>query len=171
MAEYEIVEREFHVGVDKGLFSFGGDFIAQGSIEAGLDLTELDGGHIKYEPDTQTYKLLLPSPQLTKCDVGYIRLVNNDPNLLNPDFDLLRLLGEVQVMARFIERALERGIIEDAKDSAALILEDVVGTFTGKQVRTEYEAQRGKPSMDTSCEPHVSGWTYNINTNVWKERQ
>ncbi len=171
VAEHELTERDFHVGVSSGLCSYGGDFTALGTIEAGLDLTDLDGESVHYDADTQTYTLRLPAPMLTKCDVEYIRLIDNSFSLCNPDFDLLRRLGEVQVMTRFTDRALERGIIADAEEQAALILEDLVRTFTGKQVKTEYETLRGKPEMDMSC--HVSGydWSYNRVKNVWTNRR
>ena len=39
-----------------------------------------------------------------------------------------------------------------AKEQSALVLEDLVRTFTGKQVKTEYETLRGKPEMDMSCQ-------------------
>ena len=167
VSEYNLNERNFHVGVNDGLCSFGGDYTAQGTIEAGLDLTALDGESIQYDPNTQTYTLLLPAPQLTKCDVEYIRLVENSFSLCSPDFDRLRRLGEIQVMSRFIDRAIERGIVGDAKDQAALILEDLVRTFTGKKVKTEYETTRGKPKMDQSCRLSGSGWSYNRSENVW----
>ena len=169
VTEYDLTEQEFHVGISAGWRSFGGDFAASGTIDVGLDLTELDGRNIRYDSETQTYTLILQSPQLTACDVNYIRLVRTDPNLLNPDFDLLRRLGEVQVMDTFVERALERGIIDDAKKKAALILEDLVRAFTGKQVITKFETESDNLTMDESCEPGASdAWTFN--GKVWQKR-
>lgn len=172
VAEYEFIETDFHVGVDsgwRGWRSFGGDFVAQGAIEAGIDLTELNEDNIVFNADTESYTLLLPPPQLTTCNVKHIRLVKTDGNLLNPDFDHLRVLAEIQVMAGFIKRALERGIIDEAKQSAALILEDIARTFTGKQVATEYEMLRGKPRMGLTCQPSASGWLFNPDKKVWEK--
>ena len=171
VAEHELTERDFHVGVSSGLCSYGGDFTALGRIEAGLDLTDLDGDSVNYDADTQTYTLHLPAPILTKCDVEFIRLTDNSFTLCNPDFDLLRRLGEVQAMTRFTDRALEHGIIAEAGEQAALILEDLVRTFTGKQVKTQYETLRGKPEMDLSCQ--VSGYdrSYNRVKNMWQKRR
>ena len=72
--------------------------------------------------------------------------------MCSPDFDLLRRFGEIQVMNTFIDRALERGIIDDAKEQSALVLEDLVRTFTGKKVLTKFQTAGGKPEMDSSCD-------------------
>lgn len=172
VAEHNVAEHDFHIGVNSGLCSYGGDFTAQGAIEAGLNLTDLEGKSVVYDAETQTYSLLLPSPQLTTCDISYIRLVNVDFTVCPVDFDILRLLAEVHVMDTFIDRALEGGIIDEAKEQSSLIMEDLVHTFTGKQVISEFETESGKPNMDESCEPSVSdSWIFDESKRVWEKRE
>ena len=168
VSEMQLSDRDFHVGIKDGLCSFGGDFNAVGKIEAGLDLTKLDEANVVYNSAKQEYTLKLPSPELTGCSIEYIRLIENSFTICNTDFDLLRRLGEVQAMRSFVDRAVERGIIGKAKEQSALILEDLVRSFTGKQVITEFAASARTPRMDASCKPRASSaYSYNRSRNIW----
>ena len=171
VADMLLSERDFHVGISDGLCSFGGDFTAQGTIEGGVDLTSLDEASVEYDALSQVYTLKLPAPMLTGCSIDYIRLIDNDFTMCNTDFDLLRRFGEVQVMQTFVNRAIERGIISTAEERSALVLEDLVRTFTGKRVRTEFQSGGGRPQMDSTCTIRGSGsWRYNKIKNEWKRR-
>lgn len=168
VSEMQLSDRDFHVGIKDGLCSFGGDFNAVGKIEAGLDLTKLDEANVVYDSAKQEYTLKLPSPELTGCSIEYIRLIENSFTICNTDFDLLRRLGEVQAMRSFVDRAVERGIIGKAREQSALILEDLVRSFTGKQVITEFAASARTPRMDDSCKPRASSaYSYNRSRNIW----
>ncbi len=110
----EVAKRNFHVGVDDGLCSHGGDFTAQGVIEAGIDFDELDDESVSYNSRSQTYTLKLPAPEFTSCRIEYIRLVENSFSMCNPDWDRARTLAEVQVMRDFVSQSLEDGLLDDA---------------------------------------------------------
>ncbi|MCY3833727.1 MAG: DUF4230 domain-containing protein [Chloroflexi bacterium] len=166
----EVAKRNFHVGVKDGLCSHGGDFTAQGVIEAGIDFDEIDDESVTYNSRSQTYTLKLPAPEFTSCRIEYIRLVENSFSMCNPDWDRARTLAEVQVMRDFVAQSLEDGLLEDAAERSELILGDFVRTLTGKRVQVTFEKQRSSPKRDASCRPSAGGgWHYNRVKNVWEK--
>lgn len=165
----EIAKRNFHVGVKDGICSHGGDFTAQGVIEAGIDFDELDEDSVSYNPRSQSYSLKLPAPEFTSCRIEYIRLVKNSFSMCNPDWDLARTLAEVQVMRDFVAQSLEDGLLEDAAEKSELILGEFVRALTGKRVQVSFQKQRASPKRDASCRPSAGGgWTYIRAKNVWE---
>ncbi len=166
----EVAKRNFHVGVKAGLCSHGGDFTAQGVIEAGIDFDELDEDSVTYNARSQSYTLKLPAPEFTSCRIEYIRLVKNSFSLCNPDWDRTRTLAEVQVMRDFIAQSLEEELLEDAADKSELILGEFVRTLTGKRVQVVFEKQRSSPKRDASCRPSAGGgWRYDRGKNEWRK--
>ena len=166
----EVAKRNFHVGVKDGLCSHGGDFTAQGVIEAGIDFDELNEDSVTYNSRSQTYTLKLPAPEFTSCRIEYIRLVENSFSICNPDWDRARTLAEVQVMRDFVSQSLEDGLLEDAAERSELVLGDFVRTLTGKRVQVTFEKQGNSPKRDASCRPSAgAGWRYNRGKNVWEK--
>ncbi len=168
----ELAKRNFHVGVKDGLCSHGGDFTAQGVIEAGIDFDEIDDDSLTYDSRSQTYTLELPAPEFTSCRIEYIRLVENSFSMCSPDWDRARTLAEVQVMRNFVAESLEDGLLDDAAERSELILGDFVRTLTGKRVRISFEKQKSSLKRDSSCRPSAGGgWRYNKAQNIWERRR
>ncbi|MCY3865956.1 MAG: DUF4230 domain-containing protein [Chloroflexi bacterium] len=166
----EVAKRNFHVGVKDGLCSHGGDFTAQGVIEAGIDFDELDEDSVTFNSRSQSYTLKLPAPEFTSCRIEYIRLVENSFSMCNPDWDKTRTLAEVQVVRDFVSQSLEDGLLEDAAERSELILGDFIRTLTGKRVHITFEKQRSSPKRDASCRPSAGGgWRYSRAKNVWEK--
>lgn len=166
----ELAKRNFHVGVKDGLCSHGGDFTAQGVIEAGIDFDEIDDDSLTYDSRSQTYTLELPAPEFTSCRIEYIRLVENSFSMCSPDWDRARTLAEVQVMRDFVAESLEDGLLDDAAERSELILGDFVRALTGKRVQISFEKQKSSPKRDSSCRPSAGGgWRYNKANNVWQK--
>ena len=166
----ELTKRNFHVGVNDGLCSHGGDYVAHGVIEAGIDFDEIDADSVTYDPASQSYTLKLPAPEFTSCRIESIRLVKNSFSMCNPDWDRARRLAEVQVMKDFVKEAQERGLHRDAADQSELILGEFARNITGKPVKVVFEKQRSTPKRDSSCRPSaMGGWRYNTSKNVWQK--
>lgn len=166
----EITRRNFHVGVNDGLCSHGGDFTAHGVIEAGIDFDEIDDDSVTYDSRNQTYTLNLPAPEFTSCRIEYIRLVGNSFSMCNPDWDRARTLAEVQVMKDFVDESFEDGLLVEAKDNTEIILGEFVRNITGKRVKVNFESRSGTPKRDISCRLRAAGgWRYNSQKNVWQK--
>ena len=166
----EVAKRNFHVGVKDGLCSHGGDFTAQGVIEAGIDFDAIDDDSVTYDSASQTYTLKLPAPEFTSCRIEYIRLIKNSFSMCNPDWDRARTLAEVQVMSEFVKQSQEDGLLEDAAERSELILGDFVRVLTGKRVEVTFDKQKASPKRDSSCRPSAGGgWRYYRAKNVWQK--
>ena len=164
-----IAMREFHVGVEDGLCSHGGDFTVQGVIEAGIDFAAIDEDHVSYDSDERSYLLALPAPEFTSCRIEYIRLVANSPSLCNPDWDRARIFAEVQVMAEFLKESDQDDLLQEAAERSIEVLGDFVRALTGRPVDVKIEERNGKPIISTSCSPEVpSGWYFDNSKSVWK---
>ena len=171
VVQNEMSNPSFHVGVNVGACSHGGDFIAHGVIEAGIDFSEIDEDSVTYNSNSQSYTLTLPAPELTSCRIEYIRLIKVSFSMCNPDWDQARTLAEVQVMREFVDESLEDGLLEEAEERSDLILGDFVRTFTGKRVNVTFEKQGRNPKRDASCRNFFTGsWHYNKAQNFWQER-
>ena len=171
VVQNEMSNPSFHVGLNVGACSHGGDFIAHGVIEAGIDFSEIDEDSVTYNSNSQSYTLTLPAPELTSCRIEYIRLIKVSFSMCNPDWDQARTLAEVQVMREFVDESLEDGLLEEAEERSDLILGDFVRTFTGKRVNVTFEKQGRNPKRDASCRNFFTGsWHYNKAQNFWQAR-
>ena len=165
----DVSKQGFHVGVKDGLCSHGGDFVAQGVIEAGIDFESIDEDSVSYESSTQSYTLQLPAPEITSCRIEYIRLVANSFTTCNPDWDRVRTMAQRQVMSEFVDEVLEDGILKRAELQAEYVIGDVVRNLTGKLVHVTFEEQGASPRVGSSCESDDIGeWYFDEDEDVWK---
>lgn len=163
-----IAMREFHVGVDDGLCSHGGEFTVQGVIEAGIDFAAIDEDHVRYDFDERSYLLELPAPQYTSCRIEHIRLRENSFSMCNPDWDRARIFAEVQAMSEFLKESDEDDLLQEAAERSRDVLGEFVSTITGKPAEVTFEERSGKPIISSSCSPQVpSGWHYDNSNSVW----
>ena len=52
-------------------------YVTQGTVEAGVDLTQFDTDDFSYNMVTNTYTISLPAPELTNCRIDFIRQYAN----------------------------------------------------------------------------------------------
>ncbi len=168
VVQNEIAMRDFHVGVDDGICSHGADFSAHGVIEAGIDFAAIDEERVTFDSDKGRYFLQLPAPEYTSCRIEYIRQVENTFSLCNPDWDRARIFAEAQTMTRFLKESEEEGLLLNAAEQSAEILEDFVRTLTGKPVIVDFDERVGKPKISGSCVPSVPGeWYFDDTDQLW----
>ena len=165
----EVARADIHITVDDGRWcSHNGDFVAQGAIEAGIDFGALDEDNVTYDWATDSYTLHLPAPGLTSCRIEYIRQYSNSFSLCNPDWDRVRILAHYEAVSSFVDKVIEEGLLERAKDQADLVLGSFVSSFTGKSVNVEFDAETAPPVLPSSCEPDIpSGYSFNDESNEW----
>ena len=138
-------------------------------IEAGIDLSAIDEGRVSFDSDKGSYSLKLPAPKFTSCRIERIRIQENSLSLCNPDWDRARIFAEVQAMAEFIKDSEEDGLLNEAADHSAEIIEDFVRTLTGKPVDVVFDEGSGKPKISASCVPEVPrGWYFDTTEQVWQ---
>lgn len=166
---FQLARADIGVNIRQGVLdacSFSAHYVAEGVIEAGIDLTEVGPGDVRYDAAGDVYTLTLPAPQLTGCHVEYIDQYNQSLTLCPVDWDAARQLGQHIALNTFRDEALESGILERARQQATLIVSNFVQSLTGSRVEVVYRAD--PPTLPPSCRPEPpEGWTYDAATGVW----
>lgn len=165
----QLAKADIAVGIQQGVLNtcgFSANHVAQGAIEAGIDLTHITPDDIRYDEARNTYVVTVPAPQLTSCRVDYIRQYDRSTTACNVDWDEARLLASYTALIDFRDDALEGGILTRAENEARLVLGNFVSAVTGSSVEIVFsETQQPLPP---SCQPSVpSGWMIDPATGGW----
>lgn len=149
---------------------FGTSHVAQGTIEAGIDLTGIGPDDVSYDPLSNTYTITLPAPRLTSCRIDYIRQYNRSLTFCAVDWDEARVLGQYIALTDFRDTALEGDVLTRARREAELLIGGFVRNLTGSNVIIEFQESEG-PVLPSSCDPaSPAGWSYNPETGAWLQR-
>ncbi|MDX2141543.1 MAG: DUF4230 domain-containing protein [Chloroflexota bacterium] len=165
---------DIYVGVEQGVLNacgFGANHVAQGTVEAGIELANVTADNIAYDAATNTYTITLPPPIITSCRVDYIRQYERTVTTCPVDWDEARLLANYLTLTEFRDAALEGGLLGQAEDQARLIIGNIVeGVLAGVQIDATVNVQvepvpsGAAPALPDSCVPNVpAGWSVNAN--------
>jgi hypothetical protein len=144
--------------------------VAQGAIEAGIDITRITEGSIQYSEETNTYTITLPAPVITSCRIDYIRQYErNGGNLTcGIDWDNVRLLANYVALEEFAQDMLDGGILERAESETTTVMQSFVNALTGSEVVIRYAETDGTVVLPSSCQPQIPpGWELNAETGDW----
>lgn len=168
----QLAKADIEVSISQGLLgasSFSTSHVAQGTIEAGIDLTRLSVSDVAYDAASNTYILTLPPAQLTGCHVDYIRQYAYSGTILPVDRDQARQLAEYTAVIEFRDDALESGILSRAEEQARLVFANLVGALTGSKTEIVFNRAVQLP-LPPSCEPDPPGnWSYDPATQTWTQ--
>jgi hypothetical protein len=165
---------DIYVGVEQGVLNacgFGANHVAQGTVEAGIELANVTADDIAYDAATNTYTITLPPPIITSCRVDYIRQYERTVTTCPVDWDEARLLANYLTLTEFRYAALEGGLLGQAEDQARLIIGNFVeGVLAGAQIDATVNVQvapvpvGAAPALPESCVPNVpAGWSVTAN--------
>lgn len=167
----QLAKADIYVGIGQGVLNacgFGANHVAQGSIEAGFDLTQIGEDDLIYDAERDRYTLTLPAPQLTSCRIDYIRQYNPTTTTCSVDWDEARLLANYLALEQFRDDAVEGGLLDRAEQEARLVMGNFVGVLTGKAIDIQF-AQSGEAVIPPSCLAEVpAGWRFNPQNNNWE---
>jgi hypothetical protein len=171
----ELAKADIFIGVQQGQFNacgFSANHVAQGAVEAGIDLTKVTPNNIEYDETTNTYTILLPAAELTSCRIDFIRQYERSLTVCNVDWDEARLLANYQALTEFRDDALESDLLGRAEQEARIAIGDFVTTVTGARVNVVFAAPDGAPPLPASCQPDIpQGWTFDMTTGAWVKGQ
>ena len=112
--------------------------VATGDVEAGVDLSEIDGDDVRVEDDAATFRL--PEPEILSASLNEegTRVYDRDYSPLNlrPDDDLVEK-ARATAEERIEEAARENGILETAETNAEDSIRTFVQTLGFEEVRFE----------------------------------
>ena len=170
LMSFELARADIHVGISRGLCSHGADHVVEAAIEAGIDFGGIQRNDINYDESSDTYTLQLSPPEITGCQVRYIDQYDRSRTWCGTDWGELKILGVVQSMPRFIERAQERGILKKAEAHTEIVLGSFIQALTGSRadVRFLKRDDEDEVQLPESCEPEIpSGWTFDTESSTW----
>jgi len=160
---------EIRVNVEQGALgscNYGSNHVAQGVIEAGIDLGLIEAENISYDIATNTYNLTIPSPQLTSCHVDYIRQYDRSTTVCPVDWDALRLIATYEALIAFRDDAVQADILGQAEQQSALVLGNFIHALTNSDVNISF-VENATP-VDISCQPELpNGWQQDATTGAW----
>jgi hypothetical protein len=167
----QLAQADIQIGVQSGVGNvcgFSANHVAQGTINAGVDLTQVTEDDVQYDAASDTYTITLPSPQLTSCSIDYIRQYERSTTACNVDWDEARLLAEYSATINFRDDAVEGGILTRAQAQADTYLEALFSLNTDANIRIQFAPPDPNITLPPSCQPDVpAGWQYDPTTRAW----
>lgn len=171
----QLAKADIHIGIQQGALNacgFSANHVAQGSVEAGIDLTQVTENDVRYDEATNTYTVTLPRAQLTSCRIDFIRQYERSTTVCAVDWDEARLLANYQALNDFRTDAVEGGILTRAESEARVALSNFISALTGGNVNIVFESAEATPVVPASCQPEIpAGWTYDTSVNAWVKTQ
>lgn len=168
----QLAKADIAIGVQQGALNtcgFSARHVAQGAVEAGIDLTQIDENAISYNALTNTYTIQMPAPQLTSCRIDFIRQYDRSFTTCAVDWDEARLLANYKALVDFREDAIEGGILNRARQEARLVIGNFVKLLTNANVELVFSEVSSSPAPQ-SCVPEIpQGWTFNEQTQQWQK--
>jgi len=169
----QIAKADIRVAVQDGFQNACGrtaHHVAQGAIEAGIDLTQVGEDDISYDAFSQTYSVTLPPPQITSCRIDYLRQYDRSTSACGTDWDNLRVMAQYEAMLEFRQDAVEGGILERAQEEAQITLDNFLGSLTGRRIEITFAQPDPEAPLvfPQSCEPEPPGvWSYDADGDYW----
>ena len=167
----EVVLPSVRVSVHEGIFGsgyFSANHRVIASVEAGVDITDMDEESFRVEPMGSTLIVSLPAPMITSCNVEFIDQYDYSISLGQKDWDAVRQIAEYQALIEFRQHALESGLLDRAKGSISERLGTIFHLLTDFTVHIEYAADPPEPRFGASCYPFPpDGWQIDAATGEW----
>jgi hypothetical protein len=171
----QLAKADIFVGVQQGALNacgFSANHVAQGAVEAGIDLTKISEANIQFDASTDTYTITLPPAELTSCRIDFIRQYDRTLTACAVDWDEARLLANYQALTEFRNDAIEGGVLSRAQNEARIALGNFVTALTGQKVNIIFQAAETTPDAPASCQPEIpAGWTFDSTQNAWVKGQ
>lgn len=168
----ELAKADINVNVTAGvggLCGYNAQYVAESTIEAGTNLSQLTEDNFVFDETRDAYVLTLPAPQLIGCHVDYIRQYSLSNSICGRDIDMTRMLAQYVAALEFRDEAVERGILERAEREARITIGSFLDIVSDEDIIIEFSPPDPDAPLPDSCQPRVpDGWSYNAETNAWE---
>lgn len=147
---------------------------SQGTIEAGIDLTQITENHIQFDAEKNEYVFTLPPPSLTNCILDPITTnqyhVSGTSVFCNANRDELRRIASYQALVEFRDEAVESGILDRAQQTTEILLTSfLTGISNGANIKLVFD-ETITASYPNSCLPTPpENWVFDEDINRWKK--
>jgi len=151
----EVAHANVNVEASTSICGYEANFVSQSVIEAGIDISDIDEDSILYDEDNDSYTVKAPAPAITSCRNEYFdqyaKSGGGTATCFDDFWDDMSIIGRRLSMTRFVQDALEGGILEQAANQATIVLGNFISTVTGSQVHIEYDKANEEPIIPSSC--------------------
>lgn len=148
--------------------AFTADHVVTGTIEAGVDLSQLTTDDIIFDEATSTYTITLPPANITSCRVDEIIQKDERQSFCSLSFDEVRRLAQHIAELGFVEAATAEQIIPRAQAEAQAGISSFVGLLTSANVNVQFAEPEIAPPLPASCETQPpAGWVQDPRTGLW----
>lgn len=148
--------------------------VAQGTVEAGIDLSRIRPEDILFDSEDDLYRVMLPSAQITSCSLDPVATQQYTSGGMTPlcpaNTDEMRRLASYNALIEFRDDAIENGILEQAEMQASIVLSHFIRALTGREAEIAFKPREGLV-FPQSCMPEPpSPWIFNEQENRWIRR-
>ena len=139
--------------------------VAEGVIEAGIDLEAINEDSIAYSFLSNTYTIVAPAAEILSCRIEYvdqyIKEGGGTPTCFANEWMDMQDIARGLFIEQFLNEALEEDdILERAGNQATLVLGNLIRELTGRRVHIEYADTPNQSVIPDSCRPELpAGWT------------
>jgi hypothetical protein len=170
--EMQLAKADITVNIQSGALNacgHSGIHVAQGAVQAGIDLLSFDEQDVIYDQETNTYTITLPAPQLTSCRIDYIRQYDQSTTVCGIDWDEVRQLAQFQAMNGFREDSISGGILERAEKNSETVMANFVQALTRSNVSIVFEEPESLIVPQSCVSQLPAGWVFNLEDNQWRK--
>ncbi len=171
-ASAQLAKSGILIGVQQGAANacgYSADHVATGTIEAGVNLADLNEQSVVYDALTDTYTVTVPAPRLTSCHIDQIQQYNVTFTACSQDVIGAQALASYIAITEFRDDAIEGGLLKRAEREARLALRDLMTQFTTSKVVIEFAPPDNVYPI--SCQPEVpASWSFDATANAWVKK-
>lgn len=168
-ASAQLAKAGILIGVQQGVANacgYSANHVATGTVEAGVNLADMNEQSVSYDVLTDTYTIRIPAPQLTSCYIDQIQQYNVTFTACSQDVIGAQALASYIAVTEFRDDAIEGGLLKRAERESRLALRDLLTQFTTSNVVIEFEPPTN--ALPSSCAPEVPpGWVFDTGANAW----
>lgn len=162
------------VSIQQGAFgscNHSANHVASATITAGIDLYEISENSVTYDPETDTYTIIVPRPSITGCSMDFIDQYERNLNVLTcgVDWDDARQIAQYEGMISLRDDAVAGGLLETAERQTEFALTSFITALTGSSVIIEFEEELlTTEEAYGNCDPQPPrDWTFDEEVGQW----
>jgi hypothetical protein len=137
--------------ISKGSCNFEQQYLIDGTINAGIDMTSFSASNVSYVDNTSNFTVKLPVPQLTNCDFDTLSYGFKSNMCLGVDTDDLDRIAKYVAQTDLIQDTLDGGLLARTERESIVLIKNLVLTLTGKEVSVEFIEPEEAISLPSSC--------------------
>lgn len=165
-------DADVNESIRNGLFNLCGVSVrhdAKGTVEAGVELSQVSGSDFAYDSAEDSWTLTLGPARIHSCRIDYIRQYEHSLTLCRQNWDDFRILAEFEAMKQILDEVLAEELIKNAQIVASQVLSNFVSAVTrNENVTIGFDPVGSETKFPKSCEREIPpGWTFDEESDSW----